>query len=53
MGRISTSSIYLIDIIERDPLSLGSWWGVNSEKLENLRYFTLTMGDQILMKFDI
>ena len=40
MGRISTSSRYVIDVIETDPLSLGQWGeGVNSEKLEKLRYF--------------
>ena len=37
MGRISTDSRYVIDIIGRGPLSLGG--GVNSGKLEKLRYF--------------
>ena len=36
MGRISTSSRYVIDIIGTDPLSLGELGGgVNSEKFEN------------------
>ena len=41
MGRISTSSRYVIDIIGTDPLSVGELGGgfVNSEKFEKLRYF--------------
>ena len=37
MGRISTSSRYVIDIIGMDPLSLVSWrgGGVNSENEKN------------------
>ena len=33
--KISTSPIYVIDITGTDPLSLGEWGRVNSEKLEN------------------
>ena len=50
MGRISTSSRYVIDIIRMDPFSLEKLGGVN---LEKLGIFNLRMGDQILMKFDI
>ena len=39
MGKISTSPRYVIDITGTDLLSLGSWGGVNSEKLEKMRYF--------------
>ena len=36
-------------------LFVGSWGGagVDSKKLEKLRYFNLRSGDWILMKFDI
>ena len=52
MGRISTSSRYVIDIIGMDPLSLGEWGGgVNSEKLEKMRYFNLRVGDRIFNEF--
>ena len=39
MGRISTSSRYVIDIIGTDPSSLEELRGVNLEKIEKLRYF--------------
>ena len=40
MGKISTSHRYMIDITGTDPLSLGLLGGgVNSEKLEKMRYF--------------
>ena len=39
MGRISTSSRYVIDIIGTDPFSLEELGGVNLENLEKLRYF--------------
>ena len=39
MGRISTSSRYVMDIIETDPFSLEELGGVNLEKLEKLKYF--------------
>ena len=39
MGKISTSSRYVIEIIGTDPLSLGEFGGVNSEESEKLRYF--------------
>jgi len=39
MGRISTSSRYVIDIIETDLFSLGELGVVNLENLEKLRYF--------------
>ena len=53
MGRISTSYRYVIDIIGRDPFSLGELGVYNLEKLEKWRYFNLRTGDRILMKFDI
>ena len=55
MGRITTSSRYVIDIIGRDPLSLGELGGgVLIGKIRKIRgIFNLRMGDQILMKFDI
>ena len=39
MGRISTSSRYVIDIIGTDLFSLEELGGINLEKLEKLRYF--------------
>ena len=39
MGRISTSSRYVIDIIGTNPFSLEELGGVNLEKFEKLRYF--------------
>ena len=39
MGRLSTSSRYVIDIIGTDPFSLGELGVVNLEKFEKLRYF--------------
>ena len=41
MGKISRSPRYVIDIIGTDPLSFGELGGrgVNSEKLEKMRYF--------------
>ena len=41
MGRIITSSRYVINTIGTDPISFGGvkGGGVNSEKLEKLRYF--------------
>ena len=41
MGKISTSPRYVIDITVMDPFSLGELegGGVNSEKIEKLRYF--------------
>ena len=55
MGKISTSLKYVIDTTGLNLLSL---WGVggggvDSKKLEKLRYFNLGSGDWILMKFDI
>ena len=45
MGRMSTSSRYMIDIIGKDPLSFGGVGGdVNSEKLEKMRYLQLMNG---------
>jgi len=53
MGRISTSFRYEIDIIGTDPFSLRELKVVSLEKSGKLRYFLLTNGDRILMKFDI
>ena len=39
MGRIGTSSRYVIDIVGTDPFSLEELGRVNLEKLEKLRYF--------------
>ena len=39
MGRINTSSRYVIDIIGTDQFSLEELGGVDLEKLEKLRYF--------------
>ena len=39
MGRIRTSSRYVIDIIGTDPFSLEELGGINLEKLEKFRYF--------------
>jgi len=39
MGRKSTSSRHVINIIGTDPFSLEELGGVNLEKLEKLRYF--------------
>ena len=40
VGKISTRPRYVIDITRTDPLSLGELGGgVNSEKLEKIRYF--------------
>ena len=39
MGRISTSLRYEIDIIGRDPFSLGELEVVNLEKLEKMKCF--------------
>ena len=54
MGRIGTSSRYVIAIIGTDPFSLEELGGggVNLEKSEKLRYYNLITGDRILMKFD-
>ena len=45
----------MIGITGTDPLSLGELGGggVNSEKLEKIRYFNLQRSDRILMKFDV
>ena len=40
MGRISTSYRYVIDIIGKDPFSLGEpGEGVNSEKIRKIKVF--------------
>ena len=39
MGTISTSPRYVIDITGLNLLFLGELGGVNSEKLDKLRYF--------------
>ena len=39
MGKISTSSRYVIDIIGTDPFSIEGLGDFNLEKLEKLRYF--------------
>ena len=39
MVKISRSLRYVIDIIGTDPLYWGGGGRVNSEKLENMRYF--------------
>ena len=39
MGKISISPRFVIDITGTYPLSLGKGGGVNSEKLEKIRYF--------------
>ena len=55
MGRISTSSRYMIEIIGTDLLSLGELEGEtgNLGKRENRGIFFSQMGYQILMKLDI
>ena len=43
MGKISTSSRYVIEITVTDPFSLRDLEGRgNSEKIEKMRYFQLT-----------
>ena len=44
MGRIGTSYRPVIDIIGTDPFSLGGVGGINLEKFEKLRYFSLKNG---------
>ena len=39
MVKVSTSPRYAIGITRTDPLSLGELGGVNSEKIEKMRYF--------------
>ena len=53
MGRISTSSRYVIDIIGTDQFSLEELGSVNLEKLEKMSVFNIRTGDRILMKFEI
>jgi len=53
VGKINTSSIYVIYITGKDLLPLGELGGGNLEKLEKMRYFNLQTSDRILMKFDI
>ena len=53
-GKISTSSRYIIDITERDPLYLGELGGgVIRKKLKKLGIFNLRTSHRILMKFYI
>ena len=54
MRKISRSHRYVIDITGTDLLCLAGWGGgINSEKLEKMRYFNLRRSDRILIKFEV